>query len=494
MSMIGLPDDVANDAARQIAEALAYYYDDPISFVEDMFGVTPDPWQCEALRAVARGENVSIVSGHGIGKSAFMSWLVIWYLSTRNMAKIPCTAPTAHQLSDILWAELQKWLANSPLKPLLNWTATRLSMLGMEGSWFAVARTSSTPEALAGFHADNLLFIVDEASGVDDSVFNVVEGAITSEGAQLIMCSNGTKSEGYFYDSHNKNRGRFHCIQVSSEDSPRVSRQWIEDMKQKWGENSNIYRVRVRGLFPTASEDVFIPETLVIPAIGRARRPVTNTSPRELGIDVARYGADDTAFVYRHGDNVEYMYKKNGLSLTQSAGVAVNFARQFKIRSIKLDDSGVGGGLTELLQNSKELAALDVDIYPVQFGGKGDEFHRDTAARMWSSIRDKFSEGSISIPGVEAAYVMLEQLTKRHYSFNERGKIVLESKEKMRARGVASPDYADALVLAFWTGNNVPFAEHLPSLYAESDAVYGVPERGAATREGLRALTNWNSV
>jgi phage terminase large subunit len=494
MSITTEPSDSQVDASKQIAEALAFYYDDPVSFVEDIFSVVPDAWQQEALRAVANGENVSVVSGHGVGKSAFMAWLVVWYLCTRHMAKIPCTAPTAHQLSDILWAEIQTWLYQSPLKDLLVWTATRLSMAGMEGSWFAVARTSSTPEALAGFHAKNLMFLVDEASGVEDQVFNVVEGAITSEGAQLVMCSNGTQDHGYFFDSHNKNAGKFHCIHVSSEDSPRVSRNWVRDMEEKWGRDSNVFRVRVLGLFPKSTDDTFIPESLVARAIGRERLKITESSPREMGIDVARFGSDDTAIVIRIGGNVEYMFKKNGMALYTTLGYVLHFTRQFKITSIKVDDSGVGGGLTELMQNSKELREMGVTVVPVQFGGAGDAFHRDTSAMMWSHVRELLTKNEMMIPSVVAAYTLKDQLTKRRYSFNERGRIVLESKDHMKGRRVPSPDYADALVLAFWTGHNVPNAEYLPSLYDDNAKIYGTPARGGALHQGELALDRWGVV
>lgn len=154
-------------------EAILYYKDKPVEFVKDIIKATPDDIQADILNMVANNRMTSIRSGHGIGKSTVLSWLIIWFMCTRPFPKIPCTAPTKHQLHDILWAEIAKWL-NPTLKTEIEWTQEKLYMKAYPENWFAVPRTATLPDALQGFHADHLLYIIDEASGVKDIVFEPV--------------------------------------------------------------------------------------------------------------------------------------------------------------------------------------------------------------------------------------------------------------------------------------------------------------------------------
>ncbi len=152
---------------------------------------------------------MAIRSGHGVGKTAFLSWLVLWWLLTRLPTKVVCTANTAHQLSDVLWSEIGKWHRKLPegMRRLLEIKSDKIELAGVPDS-FAVARTSrrEQPEALQGFHSENLLFVIDEASGVPDIVFEVGQGALSTEGAKVVMTGNPTRTTGYFYDAFNKNR------------------------------------------------------------------------------------------------------------------------------------------------------------------------------------------------------------------------------------------------------------------------------------------------
>ena len=178
---------------------------------------------------LAANPMTAVRSGHGIGKSAVQAWAIIWFICTRPYPKIPCTAPTQHQLYDILWAEVSKWLRSNPaLQREIIWTQERVYMAGAKEEWFAVARTSNTPDALQGFHSESLLFIIDEASGVDDKVFEPVLGALSTEGARLLMCGNPTQLQGFFYDAFHKNRAEYHTIHVDDRNSPRVSQEYIQ--------------------------------------------------------------------------------------------------------------------------------------------------------------------------------------------------------------------------------------------------------------------------
>lgn len=181
------------------SEAIRYYAVHPVEFVQDIIRATPDDKQAEILNSLVVNPMTSVRSGHGIGKSTVEAWAVIWFLVTHPYPKIPCTAPTQHQLYDILWAEISKWKRNNKvLDNELIWTKEKLYMKGHSEEWFAVARTASTPDALQGFHAEHMLYIIDEASGVDDAIFEPVLGALSTPGARLLMCGNPTQLSGFF--------------------------------------------------------------------------------------------------------------------------------------------------------------------------------------------------------------------------------------------------------------------------------------------------------
>ena len=172
-------------------DAILYYVDRPVEFAEDILGVIPEKYQKEVMNDVAKYPMTTVKSGHGVGKSALESWIIWWYISTRPYPKILCTAPTKHQLHDILWAEVSKWRRNSKgLVEEFEWTSEKIYLKGSQEEWFAIARTSNKPDALQGTHAEHVLIIIDEASGVPDIVFEPVLGSLSTKDAKLLMCGN----------------------------------------------------------------------------------------------------------------------------------------------------------------------------------------------------------------------------------------------------------------------------------------------------------------
>jgi hypothetical protein len=297
----------------------------PAQFAIDALGVEPEAWQVEASEALVGRRRVSIRSGHGVGKSAFMAWCILWFLVCWSPCKIPATAPTGHQLSDILWAELAKWhrvlkdrvpvLGNA-----LGWKSEKFELLEAPQEAFAVARTSrpENPEALQGFHAPNILFLIDEASGVPDEVYQVAEGALSSEGAYVVMAGNPTRTQGYFYDSHHKMRGSWAALHVNGENVKRVARQFIADMAKKYGPESSIYKIRVKGEFASALDGV-IGLDIIEPA---KTRDIVQHGPIRWGLDVARFGDDLTALCKRHGNTMPEKIKVwGGTDTMQTAGL-----------------------------------------------------------------------------------------------------------------------------------------------------------------------------
>ena len=277
----------------------------PLLFVTDVLGAKPEPWQERALEAVGKHDRVSIRSGHGVGKTTLEAWLILWFLLTRKNCKVPVAANSQDQLRDTIWPEIAKWHRQlpEPLKANVDVQAERIVVVQDPEGAFAVRRTASkdNPEALQGFHAEHLLFLIDEASGIPDIVFEVGMGALSTPGAKVVMAGNPTRSSGFFFDTHHSLRNRWHTMHVSCLDVPRAQGH-IEDVRAKYGEGSNAWRVRVLGEFPTADDETVIPLELVTSAV---RRDVSTLEYEPVwGIDVARFGDDRTALAKRQANKL----------------------------------------------------------------------------------------------------------------------------------------------------------------------------------------------
>ncbi len=446
-------------------EAILYYADHPVEFVEDIIGATPDPQQAKILQSVATNQMTSVRSGHGVGKSTVEAWCIIWFMITRPFPKIPCTAPTQHQLFDILWAEVSKWIRhNKAIGNDLIWTKEKLYMKEHPEEWFAVARTASVPDALQGFHAEEVLYIIDEASGVSDTIFEPVLGSLSTPGARLLMCGNPTQLSGFFYDSHNKNRKSYVTFHIDGRNSTRVSPDFVKTIINMYGEDSDVFRVRVAGEFPLQENDIYIPLSLV------ERSAMTEfllrTSPHliHIGCDVARFGDDKTVVGYRINEKVEFYKKRQGQDTMKTADDIVMCGEELVQRyhwqmpiPIKVDDGGVGGGVVDRL---RQIKSSDPDrfwwmeIYPVKFGQRIKHKHcYDSTTYMMfvaKKLLQPFDENGQPKP-VELILPndddLKAQLSCRKYSLTEQSKIRVESKETMKKRGLPSPDEADCVLL-----------------------------------------------
>lgn len=450
-------------------EAILYYADHPVEFVEDIIGATPDEEQAKILRSVAQNQMTSVRSGHGVGKSTVEAWTVIWFMVTRPFPKIPCTAPTQHQLFDILWAEVSKWLRhNKALADEIVWTKEKVYMKGYPEEWFAVARTASKPDALQGFHADDVLYIIDEASGVDDSIFEPVLGALSTPGAKLLMCGNPTQLSGFFYESHNKNRASYAAFHIDGRKSSRVSQDFVQTIIRMYGEDSDVFRVRVAGDFPLQEDDIFIPLPLVENSIMTEFSPRKKPDSIHIGCDVARFGDDRTVIGYKIDEKAEFYKKRQGQDTMKTADDIVLLGEMLVQRyrlspdvddpiPVKVDDGGVGGGVVDRLRQMKRNAPEKLwwlEIYPVIFGQRIKHKHyHDSTTYMMSVVKkllQPYDEDGHKKP-VELILPddddLVAQLSGRKYGLTETSKIKVESKDAMKKRGRPSPDEADCVLL-----------------------------------------------
>ena len=457
---------------------ILYYANHPVEFTQDVIRATPNSDQCDILNSLVHNQMTSVRSGHGVGKSAVEAWALIWFIMTRPFPKIPCTAPTQHQLFDILWAEVNKWIRNNPLlEQELIWTKSKLYMRGHPQEWFAVARTSTKPDALQGFHAEHVLYIIDEASGVDDSVFEPVLGSLSTAGARLLMCGNPTQLSGFFYDSHNKNRGSYKTFHIDGRKSSQVSQEFVDMIINMYGEDSDVFRVRVAGDFPKSLPDSFIPMEWAEQASGPVHIP---EAPRriDIGVDVARYG-DDSSVVCPVYDKAQQgepdIYHHN--NITELSGHVVVLIKQQARKylgaeiHVKVDCDGMGVGVYDILQEQQEAITEEInkeweaagieapfvlELYECHFGGEGGTIgdvgddpieYENSTGLMWGSVRLALYEKRLKLWENDQ---QISQLSNRKYIVNSKGKIELERKEAMKKRGLHSPDMADALALAMY--------------------------------------------
>jgi phage terminase large subunit len=464
---------VSVETSSPFLEFLQRYDQDPTLFVRECFGVEPDAWQAELMDAVARGERgVSVRSGHGVGKSCCLSWLIIWHILTKYPQKTVCTAPTSGQLFDALASEVKAWI--NKLQPMLrdrlHVTTERIVLVGDPDASFVSFATSraETPEALAGKHSDNVLLVADEASGIPEQVFEAASGSMSGHNAVTVLAGNPVRSSGLFYNSHHKDRADWYTIKVSCADNPRVAPDFIKKMASRYGERSNAFRVRVLGEFPLADDDTVIPFDLMESALKREIEP--NLVKSIWGLDCARFGQDSSALARRKGNTLEQKVQSwHGLDTMQLVGhVKAEWDMCFipdRPTDICVDAIGLGAGVADRLRElGLPARAVNVSESPALRGN----FQNLRAELAWK-CRDWFATRAVNLCNDDETGA---QLLGPKYKITSTGKTQVESKSDMKKRGVDSPDRGDAFILTFaadavsavhGSSQNVGWAVPLPS-------------------------------
>jgi phage terminase large subunit len=442
---------MSQPASNLYIDFLTTYVNNPVGFVREVLGVEPDRWQVEFLEAVRDGHRrISIRSGHGVGKSTGASWAMIWYLLTRYPVKVVVTAPTSAQLYDALFAECKRWVKELPpaVASLLEAKAERIELKSSPTEAFISARTSRAeqPEALQGIHSDNVMLIADEASGVPEQVFEAAAGSMSGHNAVTILLGNPVRSSGFFYDTHNRLSSEWWTRKVSCVDSPRVSDAYVNEMKSRYGDESNAYRIRVLGEFPLTDDNTVIGMELCESAIYRDVA-VSPTAPVIWGVDVARFGSDSSALCKRKGNVVlEPIKKWRNLDLMQLTGAikAEYDTLDVKERPLEIlvDSIGLGAGVVDRLRELN-LPARGINVSESPALGNT---YRNLRAELWYKAKQWLEKRDCKIPKDDA---LINELVMVRYTFTSNGKIQIESKDDIRKRGLGSPDLADSFVLTF---------------------------------------------
>jgi len=494
------------EAKRALAQKLATFRLDPSGYVAWAYpwGVEggplerddgPDDWQEGLLEdvgeALKQGPGVyrfGVVSGHGIGKSTMVAWLCDWAVKTWPNVRGRVTANTDSQLRTTLWAEVNKWFQMAPdfVKGLWKWTATsiHLNEPGHEKNWRvdAIPWSEKNPAAFAGLHnyGSLVIIIMDEASNIPRVIWETVAGATTDKDTYILWFAFGNPitNTGEFKEVfEGRHRKRWLTRRIDSRNVRRTNKEELAEWASVYGEDSDYFRVRVRGLFPRASAMQFIPEDLVDAAQTREVGYVSHEA-MVWGLDVARHGDDQSVLAKRRGrDARTFPWKAWDIAdlMQLAAAVAAEWSQTPPAErpvAIFIDVTGIGWGVYD------RLVELNIPgVVPVQFGEKGgmslmNGIQADTAFvvdRMWTDMRE-WLRGPACLPqgdkgpGTDVIGQRVRaDLIGRLYDHDPHGRIRLERKQDMKKRdGATSPDYADALALTFFMHVEPPMASLLP--------------------------------
>ena len=429
------------------AKLLEWRYD-PVKFIEEVFGEYPDKIQRDILTALANHPRVAVRSGHGIGKTWTAARASLWFLLTHPYAKVITTAPTAHQVKKILWSEIHSAINKMPmvLRNSLDVLDVEVYVKDVKNrrikDWFLLGRSSDKPEYMQGFHAQNLMFILDEASGIDNNIYEAIQGSQTTN-AKMLLIGNPTRPEGFFYDVFHKNNDLWKTFHVSCYDSSRVRPEWIKQMIEEWGVDSAVFKVRVLGDFPEIAENTLFPLNWVETAI-HINVELTPPIKYRIGIDVAREGFDETVLtvVAYDGFNVKVVTidSESKRDLVWTVSRAKKLFKEYNAEMIIIDDVGVGGGVTDMLK------AEGYPVNPIKFGASPTNntakgIFYNLKAQIYYELREFFDPSRPAKIQIPDNHKLVRDLTalKQDYTSTDKLKIVKPSK---------SPDYADSLALA----------------------------------------------
>lgn len=466
------------DLQMQLAQEIGEYCDDPVGYAE-ICGWTPRPWQWEILNAIGshlRSQDrfipldVAVSSGHGVGKSALVSMVINWAMSTCEDCKITLTANTFDQLRTKTWPEVNKWTQQSPTYKAGWWTLTATALTSKFADHDRTWRTDAIPwsenntEAFAGLHnkGKRIVLIFDEASGIADKVWEVAEGALTDEETEIIWLAfgNPTQNTGRFRECFGKFKHRWKTYQIDSRTVEGTNKSQIDKWIEDYGEDSDFVRVRVRGEFPRAGSNQFIPSD-VVSAARKYKSEGHEGLPKILSVDVARFGDDQSVIGVRQGRKARILAKYRGLDTVQLAERAIEFINSEAPDGVIVDGDGIGAGVIDQLNHRH----YGNNLFEFHGGASANDASKyfNRRAEVWGLMRDWLCTGA-EIPNDNE---LDTDLTAPEYGFSNKQQIQLEKKEDMKKRGLSSPDSGDMLAMTFAVTILPKPKEEVPRIYHE---------------------------
>jgi hypothetical protein len=457
----------------------------------------PRRWQRNVLRQVrehiAKQKELTsyevlrmaTASGRGIGKSALVSWLILWMLTTRIGSTTIVSANSEAQLRSVTWAEITKWAALLINSHWFEISATRV----MPAKWIAelVERdlkkgtrywsvegrlwSEENPDSYAGVHNhDGVMVIFDEASGIPDSIWSVTAGFFTENTPNRFWCafSNPRRGEGYFYEAFNAKRNFWLTQSIDAREVEDTDKAVYEQIIAEYGPDSSQAKIEVYGQFPVDNSDQFIPASFVETAATRPRYG-DSSAVRVIGVDPARSGADSTVIVVRQGRDLVAVRRYQGEDTMETVGRVIDAIEEFKPALVVLDEGGLGYGILDRLKEQRYKIVRGVNF---SWKAKTPQMYANKRAELWGQMREWLQ--TASIPNDRQ---LKADLLAPHQKPNSAGSIQLESKKEMKSRGVASPDAADALACTF--------------AYPVAHREYREKPRVITTQQGGGVINSW---
>lgn len=450
---------------------------DPVGFAREVLGFEAWSKQRAILESVRDHRRTAVRSCHASGKTAAAGRAVVpWFLAAFPRSKVITTAPTWAQIRHQLWREVAAGYVAAEGFIDGELFDTRLE-LGPD--WFAIGLSTDRPERFSGHHADYLLLVVDEASGVSEDIFEAGESFLTSANARVLLLGNPTVNSGTFHRAFHADRDLYNTIAISAFDTPAftgervpdevlrrlVSREWVATAARRWGESSPLYQVRVLGEFPSSADDTVCSLAEVEAA---QAREVQASAPVVVACDVARFGSDETVIAVRRGGQVRVAKVYRGRDTMETAGVVLREARKAASLSaiqpvIVIDDAGLGGGVTDRLRETSEYRVIAFNgaqtaLEPREYPNKRSE--------AWFRFADRLSGLDL-----DKDELLLADLVAPRYSIDSDGRRVVEKKADTKKRLGRSPDRADAVLMTFAeAGQGVGKVNYRAARLGEPDA------------------------
>ena len=427
-------------------QALKLWRKDINKFAIHVFGFMPTQQQKLIFNALSKpSAKVTVKAGHGVGKSAVAAIFAIWHCLMFTDSKTILTAPSSAQLKDVLCAEIGKWVNKikiPQIKDLIEVTSMGAYIQGRQKTQFISARTArkEDPSALQGIHAKHAAYVCDEAFGIHSNIYEVARGALTSESSRCLLIGNPTALSGYAYETHNKNKRLWQRLTLSCIESNLVSEDYVNEMKLQYGIESDVYKVRVLGEFPSSSVNQLIPRTLAEESAARKiHSSQYDFAPVIIGCDPAWEGDDRTAVYLRQGvmsKKLGVWYSIDNMTL---GGMLDQFWTQYNADAVFID-IGWGAGIVDYLRS------IGRNPIPVNFGGKSISLeYANKRTEIHCELKKWLEDGGV----IEDDNELIEDLTAPEYYFQATGKKILEQKKEMKKRGLPSNDLGDALALTF---------------------------------------------
>lgn len=476
-------DEGASEEMRPLCltqEMLEIYRAEPERFAREVLGSRWWKGQIEIANLLSQHRRVAVKAANGVGKTYLAADIVLWFLYCHRPSVVLTTAPTWRQVESLLWEEIHRRfrrvnaLAEREHERFaLEGTLLQTRLKVSEGH-FAMGLSTDEPVRFQGFHAENLLIVLDEACGVPEEIWDAVEGICVGSNNRVLAISNPLAPTGRFHSLFRQTRWQNYTISAMMHPNVQgitppipgaITREAVEDRISAWCAETNaadkqafewegkFYRpesqflIRVLGEFPTSADNSLVGIDKVEEAMlkGKAGSIVPGT-PCLLAVDVARFGSDETVIAMRRGDVVYPLIVRRGQALTETARQVHEIAIRERADAIFIDEIGVGGGVVDPLRETGIAGIVGITVSGKPMGERGETTFLNLRAQIYGALRDRLVNGQIALPYDET---LRAQLAAMRYHYAQNGKIQMNSKDDMKSSGIGSPDRADAVALLF---------------------------------------------